>query len=135
MFSKKSRERLETCDPRLIKVMELAIQRIDFSVSCGHRGEAEQDAAVRDGHSKTPWPRSKHNAKPSRAVDIFPYPFKNEYWKQPQVWADQAKVVLDCAAELGIRLRWGGDWNQDGNSKDERFYDGPHFELLRSKYP
>ena len=32
VFSKKSRERLETCDPRLVQVLELAIQRIDFSV-------------------------------------------------------------------------------------------------------
>lgn len=130
VFSKKSRERLETCDPRLVRVMELAIQRIDFSVREGHRSKAEQDAAVRDGHSKTPWPKSKHNRYPSLAVDIYPHPFKNEYWKQPQVWADQAKIVLDCAAELGIRLRWGGDWNQNGEWRDERFFDGPHFELL-----
>ena len=41
----------------------------------------------------------------------------------------------DAAKELGVSIRWGGDWNMDGNSKDEQFYDGPHFELLRSKYP
>lgn len=130
VFSKTSRERLETCDPRLIQVMERAIQRIDFSVSCGHRGRAEQDAAVRNGYSKTPWPKSSHNSTPSRAVDILPSPFKNEYWKQRQVWANQARIVLDCATDLGVKIRWGGDWNQDGEWLSERFFDGPHFELL-----
>lgn len=130
VFSKKSRDILGTCDPRLIKVMELAIQRIDFSVREGHRNKADQNAAVARGVSKTPWPRSKHNRTPSHAVDIYPYPFKNEYWKDLQVWADQAKVVMECAAELGVRLRWGGDWNQNGDWRDERFFDGPHFELM-----
>jgi peptidoglycan L-alanyl-D-glutamate endopeptidase CwlK len=27
-------------------------------------------------------------------------------------------------------MRWGGDWDGDGDTKDERFFDGPHFELV-----
>jgi peptidoglycan L-alanyl-D-glutamate endopeptidase CwlK len=41
-----------------------------------------------------------------------------------------ASVVLQCAAELDIKIRWGGDWSGDGRSSDERFFDGPHFELV-----
>jgi len=130
VFSNRSRERLATCDPRLIAVMERAIQLIDFSVREGHRSKAAQDAAVRDGFSKTPWPRSKHNRYPALAVDIYPYPFRLGYWHQPEVWAKQAIVVLECASELNIPLRWGGDWNQNGDWRDERFFDGPHFELM-----
>jgi len=129
-FSKISRSRLNSCDPRLIRVMELAITRIDFSVVCGHRGETEQTAAYRSGNSKTPWPKSKHNKLPAQAVDIIPHPFKPEYWKSLEVWAEQAEVVLQCAQELGVRMRWGGDWNMNGSSKDEKFFDGPHFELI-----
>jgi len=83
VFSKKSRERLETCDPRLVRVMELAIQRIDFSVREGYRSKAAQDAAVRDGFSKTPWPKSKHNRYPSHAVDIYPPPLQERILEGP----------------------------------------------------
>lgn len=129
-FSTLSRAHLASCDGRLVKVLELAITRVDFSVRCGHRGQAEQNAAVAAGKSKTPWPTSKHNKYPSHAVDIYPYPFKNEYWHQPQVWADLAAVILACAGELGVQIRWGGDWNQNGSYKDDKFFDGPHFELI-----
>jgi peptidoglycan L-alanyl-D-glutamate endopeptidase CwlK len=41
-----------------------------------------------------------------------------------------AGVVTGVAHELGIKIRWGGDWDQDGEWKDERFVDMPHYELL-----
>lgn len=107
-LSKLSRAHLASCDDRIIKVIERSITRIHFSVRCGHRGQAEQDAVVHAGKSKTPWPESKHNRYPSHAVDIYPYPFKNEYWHQPQVWADLARVIFECAGELGVQIRWGG---------------------------
>jgi hypothetical protein len=31
---------------------------------------------------------------------------------------------------MGIAIRWGGDWDQDGFVADERFLDMPHFELI-----
>ncbi len=27
--------------------------------------------------------------------------------------------------------RWGGDWDRDGQLKDHRFIDYPHFELVQ----
>jgi peptidoglycan L-alanyl-D-glutamate endopeptidase CwlK len=30
---------------------------------------------------------------------------------------------------MGIAVRWGGDWDHDGKSKDEQFLDLGHFEL------
>ncbi len=128
-FSKLSAERLSECDKRLQDVMNLAIQRVDFSVICGHRGKALQDSAYKLGKSKLQWPKSKHNHVPSFAVDIVPYPFKTEYWSQPQVWADLAKEIKAAADELGVKIRWGGDWDRDGDWKDEKFFDGPHFEV------
>jgi hypothetical protein len=32
---------------------------------------------------------------------------------------------------MGIELRWGGDWDQDFEVKDNRFDDFPHFELKK----
>lgn len=129
-FSKRSREQLNTCHPKLVQVLEAAIKKIDFSVIEGHRGEAEQNRAFAEGKSRLRWPNSKHNKMPSEAVDIWPHPFKPEYWNQIEVWENLAKVVLECAEELGIKIRWGGDWNQNGDWRDEKFIDGPHFELM-----
>jgi peptidoglycan L-alanyl-D-glutamate endopeptidase CwlK len=41
-----------------------------------------------------------------------------------------AKVILEHAKKLGIKIRWGADWNMNGSSKDEKFIDAPHFELV-----
>ena len=130
VFSQRSKDRLATCDPRLVEVMNLAIKRIDFSILEGHRDKEGQDKAFATGKSKVRWPNGKHNKIPAKAVDILPYPFKNIYWNQPQIWADYAKVILECARELGYHVRWGGDWNENGEWRDERFFDGPHFELM-----
>ena len=36
-----------------------------------------------------------------------------------------------AAKELGIPARSGGDWNMDENFRNDRFYDGGHFELIQ----
>lgn len=130
-FSKKSLARLETCDHRLQMVMKRAITRYDFTVLCGHRTKQEQNDAYERGTSKLRWPQSKHNKTPSLAVDIAPFPID---WDNLGRFREMAAIVLDEAQKLGIKVRWGADWNQNGSEKDERFRDYPHFELVeRSK--
>ena len=34
------------------------------------------------------------------------------------------------AVELGIRLRWGGDWDGDNELRDQTFNDLVHFEVI-----
>jgi peptidoglycan L-alanyl-D-glutamate endopeptidase CwlK len=43
-----------------------------------------------------------------------------------------AGVVKGVAAMQGIPVRWGGDWNGDGDGNlfDSNFDDLPHFEIL-----
>jgi peptidoglycan L-alanyl-D-glutamate endopeptidase CwlK len=72
-FSATSKQRLETCDPRLQELLNEAIKHIDFVVLEGHRGEAAQNEAFRKGASKKRWPDGNHNSLPSKAVDIGPY--------------------------------------------------------------
>ena len=31
---------------------------------------------------------------------------------------------------LGIKLRWGHDWDGDIDLNDQKFNDGPHYELI-----
>lgn len=127
-FSQRSLDRLATCDERLRRVMTAALEGApsDFTILCGHRTEAEQAAACAAGNSKTPWPKSKHNSLPSRAVDVAPYPID---WNDLGRFRDLAHHVMEVAAELGVRLRWGGDFNMNGKP-DDKFVDMPHFELL-----
>ena len=46
--------------------------------------------------------------------------------------ADAEKVggmVRYCAKELGIKIRWGADWDMDGVARERGETDSPHFEL------
>jgi hypothetical protein len=114
-----------TCDVRLQNIVKAAIERIDFAVLCGHRGEQEQQDAFEQGRSKLRWPRSMHNSVPSKAVDLAPYPIN---WKDLDRFKALMLIVKDEASKQGVKLRFGWDWN--GNEKaDERFVDWPHVEL------
>ena len=127
-FGKRSKAHLETCHIDLQKVLNSAIlDGPDFAVICGHRGKEEQDQAVNQGFSKARFPNSKRNQKPSIAVDVVPYPVD---WNDRDRFVALAKHILARAERTGVKLRWGGDWDGDGDWKDERFLDMPHFELV-----
>jgi len=128
-FNKLSGDRLATCHPDLQEVCNEGIKFLDFTILCGHRTEDEQEDAVRRGASTQHWPNSKHNSMPSLAVDIAPYPVD---------WADTARFARligyleRIAWEKAIEVRWGGDWNQNFRTKDEKLVDMPHLELVLS---
>lgn len=126
-MSRSSLEKLRTCDGRLQRVVLEVAQHWPCVVLEGHRGKEAQDAAVARGMSKTPWPESEHNELPSRAVDVAPLPLN---WKDREAFTHFAGKVLGIAAVLGVPLRWGGDWKRDGTPANDKFYDGPHFELV-----
>ena len=139
VFSARSLARLATCDPDLRTLFEAVIKVRDCTILCGARGEEEQTEAYRTGRSKVQWPDSKHNAGPgaprelAEAVDVLPYPID---------WSDRERICLFAGFVLGLasllyaddqmtrRVRWGGGWDRDGATRDERFFDGPHFELI-----
>ena len=126
-FGKKSRERLATCDERLQKVFNEVINYVDCSVLEGHRGEERQEKLFKDGKTKVHYPNGRHNANPSRAVDVVPYPVD---WDDRERFHLFAGFVLGIAYSMDISLRWGGDWNQNFEVDDNQFDDFPHFELI-----
>lgn len=126
-FSQQSLEKLSTCHPDLQRLFAEVIGVVDCRVIEGHRGKEAQDKAFAEGKSKLRFPQSKHNANPSLAVDVVPYPVD---WNDRERFCHLAGVVQGVAHALGIRIRWGGDWNQNGQWRDERFVDMPHFELV-----
>lgn len=126
-FSEKSKGLLNQCDIRLQEICNAAIEIMDFTVITGHREQAEQDADFAAGRSKLKWPDGKHNAFPSHAIDIAPYPVD---------WADLSRfyllagIMIGIAFTKGVKLRWGGDWDGDFDLKDNKFQDIGHFELV-----
>lgn len=126
-FSSLSLQRLSTCDVRLQTLMKEVIKQLDVTILCGHRTLEEQEDAFRRGATTKHWPASKHNRMPSLAVDVAPYPVD---WKDTARFARMAGYVERVAWELKIPIRWGGDWNANGRTKDERLVDMPHFELV-----
>lgn len=126
-FSAASRSRLATCDSRLYDLFMDVVEHFDCTILCGHRGEADQAEALRTGHSTVEWPDSRHNAMPSLAADVAPYPID---WRDRERFHFFAGVVMGLAAARGLRLRWGGDWDRDTQVKDNGFDDLVHFEIV-----
>ena len=116
-FGRTSRRKLNTCDQRLQDICNEAIQHIDFSVICGFRCEAEQNAAYNGGKSQVDWPNSKHNSTPSPAMDIIPFPVD---WNATDRFIELSKVIKAVADRQGTKIKWGGDWS---------WFDGPHYEI------
>jgi peptidoglycan L-alanyl-D-glutamate endopeptidase CwlK len=133
LFGAESKKQLATCDSDLQVVMNEAIKYINFSVIEGHRGQAAQEAAFAAGDTELHWPNGKHNKSPSLAVDIAPFPID---WSDSQRFVYFAGIIMGIAfklkeeAKITHTLKWGGDWNNDTQVKDESFRDLGHFELL-----
>lgn len=129
-FSAESEAKLQTCDVRLQDVFHEVIKVVDCTVQTGHRGEEEQEKAFQEGRSKLHYPNGNHNATPSNAVDVAPYPVD---WNinDPAVrvkWLELAYAVRTVAQYLGVKLRHGADWNRNG-AFDDAFADWPHWEI------
>ena len=76
-------------------------------------------------------PQSKYNKTPSLAADVVPW-FKNSphiRWEDREAFYCFGGFVLGVAAEMGLTIRWGGDWDRDEYLHDQSFFDLPHFEL------
>lgn len=126
-FSEASARRLAQCDPRLQRLFNEVIKHFDCTVITGHRGKAEQEEMVRTGRSKVHWPDGKHNTVPSLAADVAPYPID---WEDRERFTLFAGFVKGLAVSMGIKIRWGGDWDGDTEVLDNGFDDLPHFELM-----
>ncbi len=44
------------------------------------------------------------------------------------------EAMQQAAKDLKIEIRWGGDWDRDGDTTDQTFNDLVHWELWGDKY-
>jgi peptidoglycan L-alanyl-D-glutamate endopeptidase CwlK len=127
-FSKRSITSLLTCEEALQKLAKTALETStkDFTIICGYRSKADQDAAFARGDSQLKWPASKHNKFPSQAFDFCPYPLD---WKDIDSFKEIGEHILDTwdgmeeSSEWDIE--WGGHWR--------KFKDYPHIQITRRK--
>jgi len=127
-FGKRSKEKLYTCDERLIKLFEEVVKTFDCTVTQGNRSIKEQEKLYEEGKTKVKF--SKHNYIPSLAVDVTPYPVDYENMDRHYYFGG---YVLATAEKLGLKVRWGGDWDSDRETKDQTFNDLVHFEVQPKK--
>ena len=90
--------------------------------------QGKENALYKEGKTKLTFPKGRHNASPSLAVDVCPYPIN---WDDRERFHLFSGFVLGIAKSMGINLRWGGDWNQNWEVDDNKFDDFPHFELRK----
>jgi len=127
-LGKRSRSRLKGVDSRLVNVLNEVCKYFDITVIEGLRSQERQNELVAQGKSKTKF--GKHVQ--GKAVDIAPYPID---WKARDDFHYLGGFVLGIASQMGINIRWGGDWSDSSLSqnrrttKDNNFDDLVHFEI------
>jgi hypothetical protein len=68
--------------------------------------------------------QSKHQRKPSEAIDVY-------FFRGKKI-SDEFRLYkqyADLMREFDPKIRWGGDWDSDGRSDDEKKLDMPHCEI------
>jgi len=128
-FGKKSLSRLNTCDERLIVLFKEVVKDFDCSIIEGYRDEETQNRLFKENKTKVKYPLGKHNNHPSRAVDVYPYPVDVNDRDRFHFFAGYVRSVAD---QLGIKIRWGGNWLNDFDKgfKKNKFDDLVHYELI-----
>ena len=122
-FGKTSKKRLKGVDDRLVKVLNELIKIMDVTIIEGLRTSERQEELLKKGATKVKY--SKHME--GKAVDLSPYPID---WKNRDGFHYMGGMIRGRAKQLDIMVRWRGDWDSDGDVKDNGFDDLVHVEIL-----
>ncbi len=122
-FGSRSRKRLKGVDAKLVNVLNETIKLMDITVIEGVRSKERQAELLEKGATKVKY--SKHME--GKAVDIAPYPIQ---WKDRERFHYMGGIIRGVASQMGVKVRWGGDWDSDGEIKDNNFDDLVHIELV-----
>lgn len=115
-LGKRSTDNLQGVHPKLVAVVRRALELspVDFTVIEGLRTKERQAELMKQGFTRTL--NSRHII--GQAVDIVPLPVD---WNNPKPFRLVAEAMKKAAAELGVKITWGGDWKS--------FVDLPHYQI------
>lgn len=130
-YDKRNRATLNELAPN---TKRLALKWYDYLVKNGievlvydaRRTVAEQRANVNSGASQTMY--SYHIV--GQALDFVPVKYGKAVWNGYN--ATNIQKAIKEAQRLGFT--WGGDWDSDGNQRDETFIDSPHLQYEYKGY-
>lgn len=151
VLGQRSLERLNGVHPDLASVVKRAIELTtqDFSVLEGVRTDKRQRELYGQGRTaaelraagvdpklakpsmqKVTWTLKSNHFKQKdgygHAVDLVPYPLD---WNALAKFDAIATAMLQAADDIGVTIRWGADWDQDGNWRERGESDNPHWEI------
>jgi peptidoglycan L-alanyl-D-glutamate endopeptidase CwlK len=118
-LNQRSLNNLKGVNPDMVAIVHRAaeLSPVYFVVTEGLRTVKRQAELVAKGASRTM--NSKHLT--GRAVDVAAFPDGKLSWEF-RYYKTISQAFKQAANELGVKIRWGGDWKS--------FVDSPHFELL-----
>ena len=125
-FGKASLASRAQLHPKLQAIVDEAIKHTDFKFLDATRGRAAQELAFKLGRTKAHFGQSAHNFVPAIAMDLFPAPYD---WDNTQAFINLWKIIMPIAKAQGTPLRWGGDWDMNGQVNTSGLVDLPHYEL------
>lgn len=134
-LSTRSLKNLAGVSPNLCKVVARAaeLSAVGFDVIEGVRTKERQQQLYAQGRTTAgkivTWTmNSNHfiNQKTGygHAVDILP----KTGWNDLHGFDVVAHAMFQAASELGVKVRYGADWDMDGNYRERGETDSPHFE-------
>ena len=137
ILGKRSTDNLVGVHPDLVRVVKRALElsEVDFFVDCGVRTPERQAELYAQGRTKpgeiVTWTLKSNHFVNQRtgfghAVDLVPLPVD---WKNTKAFDKVAQAMFKAASELGVKLRWGADWDMDGNPRERGETDSPHYEI------
>ncbi len=100
---------------------DVAARGLPFKLHEGYRGQARQDYGKTRGISKVGWLHGRHNF--GEAFDLVGSDPDRNPWANSLPWVELGAIYQahECT--------WGGDWDSDGDRRDQTFHDLVHGQL------
>ena len=122
-FGKRSKSRLKGVNVKLVNVLNELIKIMDVTIIEGVRSKERQAELLEEGATKVKYSRHMEG----KAVDLAPYPID---WNDRDRFHYMGGMLRGIAHQMGVKVRWGGDWDGDGETKNNNFDDLVHIELV-----
>jgi peptidoglycan L-alanyl-D-glutamate endopeptidase CwlK len=106
-----------------VNVLNELIKIMDVTIIEGVRSAERQAELLEKGATKVKYSRHMEG----KAVDLSPYPID---WNNRDGFYYMGGMIRGIAHQMGLKVRFGGDWDSDGDTKDNSFDDLVHVEIL-----